>query len=107
MRCRLALKASAIFGSLGAYGVAAAIISREHYNQFDAKLEAALGTLDASKDNSVMTAANQLQAFVNAVKTGSALPVNLDDGVAALAMAEAATQSAKNGSPVKLVEILG
>ncbi len=46
-------------------------------------------------------------AFVNAVNTGSALPVTLDDGVAALAMAEAATQSAKNGSPVKLVEVLG
>lgn len=46
-------------------------------------------------------------AFVNAVKTGSALPVTLDDGVAALAMAEAATQSAKNGSPVKLAEVLG
>ena len=46
-------------------------------------------------------------AFVNAVNTGSALPVTLDDGVAALAMAEAATQSAKNGSPVRLVEILG
>ena len=46
-------------------------------------------------------------AFVNAVKTGSALPVNLNDGVAALAMAEAATQSAKNGFPVKLAEVLG
>jgi myo-inositol 2-dehydrogenase/D-chiro-inositol 1-dehydrogenase len=46
-------------------------------------------------------------AFVNAVNTGSALPVTLDDGVSALAMAEAATQSAKNGSPVKLVEVLG
>lgn len=46
-------------------------------------------------------------AFVNALKTGSALPVTLDDGVAALAMAEAATQSAKTGSPVKLAEVLG
>jgi myo-inositol 2-dehydrogenase/D-chiro-inositol 1-dehydrogenase len=46
-------------------------------------------------------------AFVNAVNTGSDLPVTLDDGVAALAMAEAATQSAKNGSPVKLAEVLG
>jgi myo-inositol 2-dehydrogenase/D-chiro-inositol 1-dehydrogenase len=46
-------------------------------------------------------------AFVTAVNTGSALPVTLDDGVAALAMAEAATQSAKTGSPVKLAEVLG
>jgi myo-inositol 2-dehydrogenase/D-chiro-inositol 1-dehydrogenase len=46
-------------------------------------------------------------AFVTAVNTGSALPVTLDDGVAALAMAEAAAQSAKTGSPVKLAEVLG
>ncbi|WP_184498793.1 MULTISPECIES: inositol 2-dehydrogenase [Rhizobium] len=46
-------------------------------------------------------------AFVTAVNTGSALPVTLDDGVAALAMAEAASQSAKTGSPVKLAEVLG
>ncbi|MBB3387164.1 myo-inositol 2-dehydrogenase/D-chiro-inositol 1-dehydrogenase [Rhizobium sp. BK609] len=46
-------------------------------------------------------------AFVTAVNTASALPVTLDDGVAALAMAEAATQSAKTGSLVKLAEVLG
>jgi myo-inositol 2-dehydrogenase/D-chiro-inositol 1-dehydrogenase len=46
-------------------------------------------------------------AFVAAVNAGSALPVTLDDGVAALAMAEAATQSAKSGQPVKLSSVLG
>ena len=45
-------------------------------------------------------------AFVAAVNTGSALPVTLDDGVAALAMAEAATQSAKTGLPVTLASVL-
>lgn len=41
-------------------------------------------------------------AFVAAVNAGSALPVTLADGVAALAMAEAATQSLKSGAPVRL-----
>lgn len=41
-------------------------------------------------------------AFVETVKTGAPMPVTLDDGVAALAMAEAATLSAKTGVPVKL-----
>ena len=45
-------------------------------------------------------------AFVMAVNAGSALPVTLDDGVAALAMAEAATQSCQTGQPVTLAEIL-
>ena len=45
-------------------------------------------------------------AFVDAVNGGKALPVTLDDGVAALAMAEAATQSAKSSKPVTLSEIL-
>lgn len=45
-------------------------------------------------------------AFVTAVKTGSAVPVPLEDGVAALALAEAATRSARTGIPVKLEEIL-
>ncbi len=44
-------------------------------------------------------------AFVDAINSGGALPVTLDDGVAALAMAEAATQSAKSGKPVRLDEI--
>ncbi|MDP3261345.1 MAG: inositol 2-dehydrogenase [Tabrizicola sp.] len=46
-------------------------------------------------------------AFVSAVNAGSALPVTLDDGVAALAMAEAATQSAKTGSSVNLAAMMG
>ncbi|WP_170448747.1 inositol 2-dehydrogenase [Ruegeria arenilitoris] len=45
-------------------------------------------------------------AFVTAVKTGSAVPVTLENGVAALALAEAATRSARTGIPVKLEEIL-
>ncbi|MBL8563234.1 MAG: inositol 2-dehydrogenase [Gemmobacter sp.] len=46
-------------------------------------------------------------AFVAAVNGGSALPVTLADGVAALAMAEAATRSAQTGAPVALADILG
>jgi myo-inositol 2-dehydrogenase/D-chiro-inositol 1-dehydrogenase len=46
-------------------------------------------------------------AFVQAVNGGGALPVTLADGVAALAMAEAATLSAKTGAPVRLSEVLG
>ncbi len=45
-------------------------------------------------------------AFVDAVKGGKALPVTLDDGVAALAMAEAATLSVKTGAPVSLASVL-
>lgn len=44
-------------------------------------------------------------AFVDAVNTGSALPVTLDDGVNALAVAEAATRSAKSGQSVSLASI--
>jgi myo-inositol 2-dehydrogenase / D-chiro-inositol 1-dehydrogenase len=51
--------------------------------------------------------AAEWMAFVTAVATGSALPVTLEDGVAALAMAEAATQSAKTGLPVALASVLG
>lgn len=46
-------------------------------------------------------------AFASAVTAGSALPVTLDDGVAALAMAEAATRSARTGAPVDLASVLG
>jgi len=46
-------------------------------------------------------------AFVTAVTTNSTLPVTLADGVAALAMAEAATISAKSGAPVALKSISG
>lgn len=45
-------------------------------------------------------------AFVTAINAGSTLPVTLDDGVAALAIAEAATQSAKTGSQIKLASVL-
>ena len=45
-------------------------------------------------------------AFVEAVQGKSKMPVNLHDGVAALAMAEAATRSAHSGQPVAMVDIL-
>ncbi|WIY24299.1 inositol 2-dehydrogenase [Parasedimentitalea psychrophila] len=45
-------------------------------------------------------------AFVAAITSGSPMPVTLDDGVAALAMAEAATKSAQTGQPVRLAEVL-
>jgi myo-inositol 2-dehydrogenase/D-chiro-inositol 1-dehydrogenase len=45
-------------------------------------------------------------AFVTAVNAGSTLPVTLDDGVAALAMAEAATVSARTKGPVALASVL-
>ena len=44
-------------------------------------------------------------AFVAAITEGAALPVTLSDGVLALAMAEAATKSAKTGQPVLLANI--
>jgi myo-inositol 2-dehydrogenase/D-chiro-inositol 1-dehydrogenase len=44
-------------------------------------------------------------AFVDAVNLGSALPVTLDDGVNALAVAEAATRSAKSSQSVSLASI--
>lgn len=46
-------------------------------------------------------------AFVEAAKGKSAMPVNLHDGVAALAMAEAATQSAQTGQAVALSKLIG
>jgi myo-inositol 2-dehydrogenase/D-chiro-inositol 1-dehydrogenase len=45
-------------------------------------------------------------AFVVAVNAGQALPVTLQDGVAALAMAEAATLSLAKSHPVKLQDLL-
>ena len=41
-------------------------------------------------------------AFVQALKRNEEMPVTLDDGVAALVMAEAATNSLKSGAPVRL-----
>ena len=46
-------------------------------------------------------------AFVEAVTQGSGVPVTLAEGVNALAVAEAATQSAKLGNAVGLASILG
>jgi myo-inositol 2-dehydrogenase/D-chiro-inositol 1-dehydrogenase len=51
--------------------------------------------------------AAEWQAFAEAVNAGKPLPVTLDDGVAALAMAEAATLSVKTGAPVTLASVLG
>ena len=45
-------------------------------------------------------------AFVEAVQGKSDMPVNLHDGVAALAMAEAATRSARTGQPVALADLI-
>ena len=44
-------------------------------------------------------------AFVDAVQTGTAIPVTLEDGVQALVMAEAAKQSFDSGKPVKLSDV--
>lgn len=46
------------------------------------------------------------EAFVAAVSKGGVLPVTLADGVAALAMAEAAARSLASGGPVRLQDIL-
>ncbi len=45
-------------------------------------------------------------AFVEAVESGGQVPVTLADGVAALAMAEAATQSAHSAQPVSINDLL-
>lgn len=45
-------------------------------------------------------------AFVSAIEAGSAMPASLDDGIASLALAEAATESAKTGMPVALASYL-
>lgn len=44
-------------------------------------------------------------AFVDAVINSKALPITLEDGVAALAMAEAATKSMQTGLPVRLADV--
>jgi myo-inositol 2-dehydrogenase/D-chiro-inositol 1-dehydrogenase len=46
-------------------------------------------------------------AFVSAVTAGTPVPVTLADGVDALAMAEAATLSARSGAPVALASVAG
>lgn len=45
-------------------------------------------------------------AFVDAVTDGASVPVTLEDGVTALAMAEAATQSIQSGAPVALADVI-
>ena len=45
-------------------------------------------------------------AFVTAVTKGAALPVTLADGIAALAMAEAAALSLRSAKPVALADVL-
>ena len=45
--------------------------------------------------------------FVEAITNNTAFPVTLEDGVAALAMAEAATLSAKSGATVQMSDVLG
>ncbi|WP_282119509.1 inositol 2-dehydrogenase [Ruegeria atlantica] len=44
-------------------------------------------------------------AFTCAIQSGSDVPITLEDGVAALAMAEAATRSARSGRPVAMKEV--
>lgn len=44
-------------------------------------------------------------AFVDAVLDGTPLPVTLDDGIAALVMAEAATRSSQTGQPVRIDDV--
>ena len=44
-------------------------------------------------------------AFMEAISGGGALPVTLDDGIVALAMAEAATLSRKTGAPVLMADV--
>ena len=44
-------------------------------------------------------------AFVSALNSGGPMPAKLEDGVTALAMAEAATQSNQLGVPVKLADV--
>ena len=42
----------------------------------------------------------ELSAFIEAVETGAPTPTGVDDAVKALALAEAATESARTGRPV-------
>lgn len=44
----------------------------------------------------------ELSAFIEAVESGSPTPTTIDDAVAALRIAEAATESARSGQPVSL-----
>ncbi len=46
-------------------------------------------------------------SFVTALRDGTAMPATLDDGVASLAMGEAATRSCQTGQPVALADVAG
>ena len=45
-------------------------------------------------------------AFIKSIKEYTTVPVTLEDGVAALAMAEAATLSQSSGKSIQLKEVL-
>ena len=49
---------------------------------------------------------NLINAFVKSINDNQPVPVTLEDGVAALAMAEAATQSQISGKSIQLEEVL-
>jgi len=49
--------------------------------------------------------AAEWDAFVTALTNGTDMPVTLEDGVNALCLAEAATQSVQSGAPVKLADV--
>lgn len=49
--------------------------------------------------------AAEWSAFIEALQNGTGMPATLEDGVLALAMAEAATRSQKAGRPVRLDEV--
>jgi myo-inositol 2-dehydrogenase/D-chiro-inositol 1-dehydrogenase len=49
--------------------------------------------------------AAEWRAFIDAVKAGTGYPVSLQDGVNALAVAEAATLSCKTGQTVPLAQV--
>ena len=44
----------------------------------------------------------ELSAFIEAVEAGTAPPTGIGDAIAALRLAEAATESARSGRPVRL-----
>jgi len=58
-------------------------------------------------ENTVVKSTDEIEwaAFADAVTKNSKMPVTLRDGVAALAVAEAATQSVKSGLPVDVQSI--
>lgn len=48
----------------------------------------------------------ELMGFVEAVRSGTAVPVSAKDGLAAVAVADALTQSARSGKPVALRDVM-